>query len=170
MIPVLLLWTLSHIDYENNLTQILKNINGLFKAKFLTLYLDKTYFMQFLAKNGNIMNMLIIYGNSQIATSTDIKFLGLIIDNTVSWNGHIDWFTSKLGSDSYAVRAIKLHVSLEIIRMMYFSYFHSVITYDLIFWSNPPLSIHIFRLQKRAIRIIINSRIRETRVGSCLRN
>jgi hypothetical protein len=75
MIPVLLLQTL-HIDYENNLTQILKTINEW--------YLEKMYFMQFSTKNSNsIINMPIIYGSSQIATSTDIKLLDLIIDNTV---------------------------------------------------------------------------------------
>jgi hypothetical protein len=71
MIPVLLL-------------KILKNINSLFKDNLSTLNLDKMCFMQFLTKNSNIMNMPIIYVNSQIAISTDIQFLGLIIDKAVS--------------------------------------------------------------------------------------
>jgi hypothetical protein len=47
------------------------------------------------------------------------------------------------------------------LRMICFSYFHSVMTYGLVFWGNSPHSIHILRLQKRAIRIITNSGIRE---------
>jgi hypothetical protein len=89
------------------MTQILKNINEWFKANLLTLNIDETYFMQLLTKNSNIMNMPIIYGNNQVAASIDIKFLGLITDGTLSWKGHIDWLTSKLGSASYAIRAIK---------------------------------------------------------------
>jgi hypothetical protein len=46
--------------------------------------------------------------------------------------------------------------------MIYSSYFHSVMTYGIIFWSNCPHSIHIFRLQKRVIRIITNSRNRDS--------
>jgi hypothetical protein len=35
-------------------------------------------------------------------------------------------------------------------------------TYGLVFWGNSPHSIHIFRLQKRAIRIITNSGCRDS--------
>jgi hypothetical protein len=114
--------------------------------------------MQFSTKNSNTMDMPIIYRNSQITTFTDIKFLGLMIDSTLSWKGHIDWLMSKLGSASYAVRAIKPYTLLESMRTVYFSYFHSIMTYGLIFWGNSPLCIRIFRLQKRVIRIITNSR------------
>jgi hypothetical protein len=64
-----------------------------------------------------------IDGNKQIATPTDINFLGLITDNTLSWKGQIDWLTSKFGSASYAIRAIKPYMSLEIIRIIYFHIF-----------------------------------------------
>ena len=41
--------------------------------------------------------------------------------------------------------------------MIYFSYIHSIIAYGIIFWDNSPGSDEIFKLQKRAIRIITNS-------------
>jgi hypothetical protein len=41
------------------------------------------------------------------------------------------------------------------------SYFHSFMTYGIIFCGNSPHSSHIFRLQKRVIRIITNSRSRD---------
>jgi hypothetical protein len=47
--------------------------------------------------------MHINYGNNQIAKSTNTKFLGLIIDNMLSWKGHIEWLMSKLGSACYAI-------------------------------------------------------------------
>jgi hypothetical protein len=49
-------------------------------------------------------------------------------------------------------------VTQETLRMTYFSYVLSVMAYGIIFWSNSPHSIHIFRLQKRIVRIITNSR------------
>jgi hypothetical protein len=52
------------------------------------------------------------------------------------------------------------HMLQETVRMIYFSYFHSVMTYGIIYWGNYPRSIHIFRLQKMVIRIITNSRSR----------
>jgi hypothetical protein len=85
-----------------------------------------------------------------------------MIDSTLSWKEHIDWLMSKLGSASYAVRTIKSYTSLESMRSVYFSYFHSIMTYVLIFWGNSPLCICIFRLQKRVIRVITNSRSRDS--------
>jgi hypothetical protein len=66
-------------------------MNEWFKANLLILNLHKTYFMQYSTKNSNVMNMSVMCRNSQIATSTDIKFLGLIIDNTLRthWLAHV---------------------------------------------------------------------------------
>jgi hypothetical protein len=38
--------------------------------------------------------------------------------------------------------------------MIYFPYIHSIITYSIIFWGNSASSDEVFKLQKRAIRII----------------
>jgi len=39
--------------------------------------------------------------------------------------------------------------------MVYYAFFHSVISYGLIFWGNSTDSKCAFKLQKRAIRIIM---------------
>ena len=43
--------------------------------------------------------------------------------------------------------------------MIYYSYFHSIMTYGLTFWGNSPDSIETFRLQKKIIRIMMGCRI-----------
>jgi hypothetical protein len=65
---------------------------------------------------------------------------------------------SKLSSACYVIRAVKPYMTQETLRMIYFSYVHSVMAYGIIFWGNFPHSIHIFRLQKMIIRIITDSR------------
>jgi hypothetical protein len=47
-------------------------------------------------------------------------------------------------------------------RVLLITYFHSVMAYAIIFWGNSPHSIHIFRLQKMIIRIITNSRSKDS--------
>jgi hypothetical protein len=152
----------SPIDYKNNIIKIFKNVNDWFKANLLTLNFDKTYYVQFLTKNSSAMNIHIAYGNNHIAKSTNTKFLGLIIDNMLSWKSHVDWLISKLGSAYYAIRSVKPYMLQETLRMIYFSYVHSVMTYGIIFWGNSAHNIHIFRLQKRIIRIVTNSRDRDS--------
>ena len=46
--------------------------------------------------------------------------------------------------------------------MIYYSYFHSVMTHGLLFWGNSPDSIKIFRLQKKIIRIMVGCRSRDS--------
>jgi len=41
--------------------------------------------------------------------------------------------------------------------MVYFSYFHSIMSYGIIFWGNSHHSVNIFKIQKGIIRIITNS-------------
>jgi hypothetical protein len=103
------------------------------------------------------MDIHINYDSDQIVNASNTKFLGLIIDNTLSWKGHVDWRMSKLGSACYAIRAVKLYMAQGTLRMIYFSYFHSVMTYGLVFWGNSLHSIHIFR-----IRIITNCGSRDS--------
>jgi hypothetical protein len=42
----------------------------------------------------------------------------------------------KLSSDCFAVRAVKPFLSQESLRMVHFSYFHSIMTYGLVFRGN----------------------------------
>jgi hypothetical protein len=137
----------NHIEYENELTLLLKIINEWFKANLLTLNLDKTCFVQFSTKNSSIMNMPFICSNNHITSSTDIKFLGLVIDGTLSWKWHIDRLMSKLDSASYAVRATH-HMKPWV-----WSIFHIFTLLWPMVWF---FGVTRLRLQKRLIRIITN--------------
>ena len=60
----------------------------------------------------------------------------------VSWKDHIAALTSKLNKACYAIRVIKPFMSVDILRMIYFSYVHSVMSYGIMFWSNSHNSNH----------------------------
>jgi len=47
-------------------------------------------------------------------------------------------------------------MSLDVMKMIYYSYVHSVISYSIIFWGNSHLSDSIFKIQTRIIRVITN--------------
>jgi len=53
-------------------------------------------------------------------------------------------------------------MSLETLRMVYFAYIHSIISYGIILGGNQPYSDEIFKIQKRVIRIITTSRTRDS--------
>jgi hypothetical protein len=93
--------------------------------------------------------------NKHISSVKETKFLGLITDNTLSWKGHIDYIIPKLSSACYVIRTIKPYVSQNTLKIIYYSYFHSVMNYGLLFWGSSTESIKIFKLQKKMIRIIM---------------
>jgi hypothetical protein len=52
------------------------------------------------------------------------------------------------------MRAIKPFMSLDVMKMVYHAYVHSILNYGIIFWGNASLSVNIFKIQKRIIRVI----------------
>jgi hypothetical protein len=92
---------------------------------------------------------------SRIFNNLYTKFLGLIVDNTLSWKPHIDHLINKLSTVCYVIRSVKPYVNANAIIMIYHSLFHAVMTYGIIFWGNSSHSIQGFRMQKKAIRIIM---------------
>jgi hypothetical protein len=90
------------------------------------------------------------------------KFLGLIIADSLLWKAHIDHIMSKLNTAYFVIRTIQPIMSTETLRMVYFAYVHSIISFGIIFWRNQPHSEKIFKLQKRVIRIITHSRMRDS--------
>jgi len=98
------------------------------------------------------------YNNIENSQST--SFLGLILDRTLSWQLHIDKICAKLKSACYVLRTLNPILTVCNLKTIYFSYIHSIITYGIIFWGNSTASNEVFKLQKRAIRIITNSHSR----------
>jgi len=132
-------------------------ITNWFQSNLLTLNCNKTHFMQFLTKTQNERKIQITAPNSINTNINSTKFLGLIINNSLSWKDHIAVLTSKLNKACYAIRSIKLFLSVDIFRMIYFSNVHSVMSYGIIFWGNSHPSNSIFKIQKIIIRIITNT-------------
>jgi hypothetical protein len=68
----------------------------------------------------------------------------------------------KLNQTCFIARVIKPFLSRDTLKMIYYAYFHAIMTYGLIFWGNSSHSENIFKLQKRMIRIIMGARPRDS--------
>ena len=120
------------------------------------------HFIQFVTKNSSSADLNIMHENKKIPKVYNTKFLGLMLDNTLSRKTHIDTILPKLSSATVALSVVKPFLSQDSQKMVYYSYFHSVMTYGLIFWGNSHHSNIIFRLQKRIIRIVVGIRGRDS--------
>ena len=92
--------------------------------------------------------MKIISSNRIITNINSTKLLGLIIDSTFSMKDLITRLTSKLSKACYEIRAIKPFMFLDVKKIIYYSYVHSVISYGVILWGNCHLSDSIFKFKK----------------------
>jgi len=100
----------------------------------------------------------ITYEDTHICTAIQTKFLWLFINNNLSSKIHTECIKSKLSSACYDMQTFKPYVSINTLKMIDYSYFHSVMTYGLLLWGHSSDSIKIFRLQKKIIRIMMGYR------------
>ena len=152
----------NNIPMQSDLNIVFEQLNKWFKSNLLFLNFDKTYFIKFTNKSKCTADIQIKYEDKHISIVNQTKFHRLFINNNLSWKTHTECIKTKLSSACYAMRSVKPYVTINTLKMTYYSYFHSIMTYGLLFWGNYPNSIKIFRLQKKIIRIMIGSRSKDS--------
>lgn len=135
-------------------TSSLSQLNKWLQQNSLILNISKTYFLLYHNKNQIRTDLPILLDNKPITRSTQIKFLGLTIDDSMSWNSHIDTILPRLSSACFAMRATKPYFSDKTMTVIYYANFHAIMSYGVIFWGQSKMSYKVFLLQKRAIRIM----------------
>jgi len=100
------------------------------------------------------VNFKIGFNNNFITNSSYTKFLGVTMDNNLSWNNHIDLLMKKLSTACYIIRNAKTYMSTSSLKMIYHAFFHSSMGYGIIFWGNSLCSSTILACKKKAIRIM----------------
>jgi hypothetical protein len=102
----------------------------------------------------------IVCDNNSITPVTDIKFLGIYLQDSINWSCHIEYIIPKLSSACYVMRSVKPIMPINTLKTVYFSHFNAIIPYGLPFWGNSPHSTKIFKMQKRIVRIMMGYRNR----------
>lgn len=97
---------------------------------------------------------------SELTTST--KFLGVFIDDTLSWFEEVEYISSKLNRSLYSLRVLKRYIHFDCLKMVYYSNFQSTLRFGIIFWGNSISVDRIFIIQKRTVRLLLNLDYNET--------
>ena len=145
-------------DLKTDIFTVFEQVSERYNVSLLLLNFDKTCFIQFMTKSNSTIDMNIVYDNKLVNNITNTKFIVIVIDNTLSWKSHIYQIIPKLNATCYEIRVVKPYMSQDSLQMVYYSHFQSIMTYEIIFWGYSSYSFNIFRLQKRIIRSIIDSR------------
>jgi len=79
------------------------------------------------------------------------KFLGMNIDNHMNWKNHVEQIVPKLSAACFSRRSLIHTLNPDILCMVYFAYFHSVLQYRIIFWGNSIMCIKYLNYKKERL-------------------
>jgi hypothetical protein len=97
LIPVLfaddssILFTNSnHTDLKKSINTAFYTLNNWFNDNLLCLNFEKTHYIHFVTKNSMSIDMKIGFDNKIIPNVTYTKFLDLTVDNSLTWETHLE--------------------------------------------------------------------------------
>lgn len=99
--------------------------------------------------------------NAGAEEHANVKFLGVHLDPTLTWQTQVDNLSKKIAKNIYIIRNLVNNVSQETLIAAYYGYIHSNICYAILNWGHSTHATKIFRLQRRCIRIIAKLKYRD---------
>lgn len=83
------------------------------------------------------------------------RFLGLLLDSELNFSDHTLALTRKLNSVVYTLRCLRSSVKRDVLRVVYYSNFQSLLSYGIIFWGSSSTAYNVFIVQKLALRTLL---------------
>ena len=120
-----------------------RKIDDWMASNKLTLNYSKTRFMLTHRKKDNpLLNLYI--NNNKIEQVRSFEYLGVTIDEKLSWSEHIKTVETKLSQACGALARLRHHVDHRCLRAMYYGHAYSHLQYSILAWSSVPK----YRLKK----------------------
>ena len=142
------------VSIVNN--ELAKIVNWL-KVNKLSLNLTKTNFMIFHPRQKKVnVNVPLTLENTVIKQVMETKFLGVLIDQHLSWKPHIDFVSKKISKSVGIIAKARFYLSSQTLMTLYYSLVYPFLTYCNVAWSSTYCSNLncIYLLQKRLVRLI----------------
>ena len=92
-----------------------------------------------------------------IKEKTFTKYLGVLIDKTLSWTYHINHVNLKISRGKAILTKLRHYVSKDTLRMLYFAFVQPNIDYGLIVWGSAtpsalkPIQINIKKIIRKML-------------------
>ena len=149
---------------DNNLSHLIQILNqelikleDWFIVNKLSLNVSKTNFMVFSSKKiDNEINIFL--ENNVISRVQSTRFLGLVIDEKLSWKDHIESIKTKIAKNIAIINRLRYKLNPYVLKILYCSLILPYISYCTEIWGNTYKTYldGIVLLQKKVIRVISN--------------
>lgn len=145
-------FTLNAQHTENVLNQELEQVNNWFIANHLSVNTSKTEFMIFHRKRTTPFDIKLKIGNKNINRVSSFQFLGLVIQENLSWKNQVRNISVKINRTIGVMRRVKKFLPPSALLNIYHSLISCHFNQNLLLWGHEAKPI--FQLQKKAIRIV----------------
>lgn len=125
----------------------------------LILNLKKTKYMQFRIPGSSVEEIEVSMKNEPISRVKKEKFLGLIIDECLTWKDHIQETRKKLNRAYYMILKLSKMLKKSDLISAYHGLFESQL-YGIELWGNSTDAKTLLKVQKKVIRAIVNKKTR----------
>ena len=141
---------------ELELNEELRNIASWLKINKLSLNVNKTQYMVFTRKLNKIEDIVLKVEGKTIERVTQTKFLGVIIDEKLTWRNHVNYIATKIAKGIGILIKARFYLSKETLVSLYYTFIYPYLTYCNSVWGDSFLynlnRLHV--LQKKVVRII----------------
>ena len=143
-------------ELQTKINSDLYLLNDWFKANKLSLNITKTSYMLFEGRRNlpDIDNFTVNINDNQLKRARHLKFLGVEIDDNLSWQNHINHCRGKMASGTYAINASKHTLGRKHLMILYDSLVKSHLNYGLLLWGSS------FENNMKKLRIQQNKTVR----------
>ena len=131
-------------------------VNNWLKANKLTLNIDKSAFLLFHPPQKSVTKPVLKLNGELLAEKSQVKYLGVTIDEHLSWKSHVNHVNMKLARALGILKKLKDFAPKNLLRTFFYSFFQPHIDYCLINWgSAPSTTLEPIRTKlNKAIRLI----------------
>ena len=154
----------SHNDLDTLMTEVNTELNKVvdwFDANELIINYEKTSVIYFHTKNNpfNINDIKIAMNGVNLAVCSSVKFLGVILDDTISFQEHRLYIANKISKNIGILSKLRRILPEKELFMLYNSLILPYIQYCITSWASVGKTKlePIHKLQKKALRICTNS-------------
>ena len=108
------------------------------------------------------MRSSILFDNVPLKQLTEVKFLGVCLDEGLTWKSHIGYICKKIAKSVGIFYWCRFLLSTKTRTSLYYTLIYPYLAYCTVLWSSTYVTNlnRIFLLQKRAVRAITNSQFR----------
>ena len=161
--------TYSHKDIKNQMNVVnseLIKVSNWFKANKLSVNATKTNYMILgtpcMVTNIKECDVSVTLNNTVLQRVRNTKFLGVLIDECLTWKTHIDCVSKTLSRNIGVMNKLKYYLPECILRILYCTLIMPYINYGILIWGDTCKTYldKLVKLQKWAIRVITKSHYR----------